>query len=237
MRWINNGCDGPPPNNPTPSHSTLSIHGSPTGQRPRRIMRQRSIQTPHHGAGAPTYFRRVTVYAQGVSDFFSHDGFCDHLEPPLSRGPRASHHAISPATPRTGRPPRCCTSQGVCLSFLNICTGLTSPSAQHVQESDSAFEAKQRGSEKSSKKSGKSKGITKRYQKAPKIETMERRSPGMVAPSWCINTTPYGVPWTIGSAPVPGIIQTVETASDSTAHFHRWDSKDPSSSVRKYSPT
>ena len=59
----------------------------------------------------------------------------------------------------------------------------------------------------------------------------------MAVISWDGNTTPYGVPWNIGGTAVPGNLQIGVAAPDLTASFHSWDSKDPSSSVRRYSPT
>jgi len=108
------------------------------------------------------------------------------------------------------------------------------PSVQRLRESDSAFETKQRTIGKSLKQSGGSKGVTKRYQKVRKCEVVERAARMAVMPRDPY-TTPYGVPWNIGGNPVPGNIQIGVAAPGSC--FHSWDSKDPSSSVRRYSPT
>jgi len=58
----------------------------------------------------------------------------------------------------------------------------------------------------------------------------------MAVVPWDAHKTPYGVPWNIGATPIPGNLQIAEAAPGFAVYFHSWDSRDPSSSVHRYSP-
>jgi len=110
-------------------------------------------------------------------------------------------------------------------------TYLRRKTAQHLFESDLAFEAKQQAATKTSRRLGKSKGTTKRYNKPRRNQERKEQTPIMAFPLVNPHTVPYGVPWDDGGATVPTNCRTFEISSSCGPHFYHRNPTDSSSGL------